>query len=324
MMIDAPRTPRLAVGEGLPPSSRATLESLQLTEAFMADTHLPCVGSRSVWGSAVATDTNHIMHPLGHGWHLDRRAFDARLVAVACEAGARLERARFLHAHARGGSWRIETTRGEVRAGSVIDATGRSARFSRAQGAQRVQDHRLVAVAARFSEGTDTDDLTRVEARPDGWWYTARIPGGRRMVMFFTDADLLDTAFLRTTAGFTASARDVTQIDAVLRRGYVMEGRPHMRAADTSRLDRVCGDGWCAAGDAAVAFDPLSSQGIVTAMHLGERAARRALGDTSSYDEEVTRIYTRHVETRDAFYALEQRWPSRPFWRRRHTAATSR
>ena len=32
--------------------------------------------------------------------------------------------------------------------------------------------------------------LTVVEAVEDGWWYTAPLPDGRRVLAFFTDADL--------------------------------------------------------------------------------------------------------------------------------------
>jgi hypothetical protein len=32
--------------------------------------------------------------------------------------------------------------------------------------------------------------LTAVEAVEDGWWYTAPVPGGRRVLAFLTNADL--------------------------------------------------------------------------------------------------------------------------------------
>jgi|KBSSwiStaDraftv2_1062776.scaffolds.fasta_scaffold479824_2 hypothetical protein len=42
--------------------------------------------------------------------------------------------------------------------------------------------------------------------------------------------------------------------------------------AHSSRLDRVSGDGWLAVDDAAMAFDPLSSQGLTHALASGIRA----------------------------------------------------
>ncbi len=51
--------------------------------------------------------------------------------------------------------------------------------------------------------------------------------------------------------------------------------------ASTSWLDRIAGPGWAATGDAAAAFDPLSSQGIVTALVMGREAGRVAAGTVS-------------------------------------------
>jgi flavin-dependent dehydrogenase len=47
-----------------------------------------------------------------------------------------------------------------------------------------------------------------------------------------------------------------------------------VRAATSSRLPSVAGEGWFAVGDAAMTFDPICSQGIYTAMRLGLEAAR--------------------------------------------------
>ncbi len=71
-------------------------------------------------------------------------------------------------------------------------------------------------------------------------------------------------------------------------------------------------------------FDPLSSQGILTALFTGLRAGQaidRALaGDAAGLEgyvcrvDAIDRVYSRH---REAYYAAEGRWPDRPFWHRR-------
>jgi RNA polymerase sigma-70 factor (ECF subfamily) len=68
-----------------------------------------------------------------------------------------------------------------------------------------------------------------------------------------------------------------------------------MVAADTGRLDVVCGNGWLAAGDAAVSFDPISSQGIMSAMQLGRMAAEAAVqGTLHGYAAAVDALYERY------------------------------
>ncbi|CAM5482815.1 hypothetical protein SAVIM40S_04474 [Streptomyces avidinii] len=97
--------------------------------------------------------------------------------------------------------------------------------------------------------------------------------------------------------------------------------------AHTVRLDVVHGDGWVAAGDAAAAFDPLSSQGILTALYTGMRAGQAVHdhlgGDRTAlthYATELDTITAAHLRNRRTFYGLEYRWPRHAFWRRRHTA----
>ena len=53
-----------------------------------------------------------------------------------------------------------------------------------------------------------------------------------------------------------------------------MEDRPRGADAGSARLDRFVGDGWVAAGDAALSFDPLSSQGMLTALYTGMKAGQ--------------------------------------------------
>ena len=79
-------------------------------------------------------------------------------------------------------------------------------------------------------------------------------------------------------------------------------------------------------GDAASCFDPVSGQGIVKALRSGifasyavadllvprRRERRRAL----SLVRDVGVLPPTGTTLRD-YYALEQRWPDRPFWQRR-------
>jgi flavin-dependent dehydrogenase len=163
----------------------------------------------------------------------------------------------------------------------VIDATGRSARIARALGARRERADRLVAVFRGAAvEGTSTT----VVAHENGWSYSA--PG---ITAFVTDADLLPHLPGRVTD------------------------------ASTSWLDRLSGPGWAATGDAAVAFDPLSSQGIVSAIVMGREAGRLAAGEikAEAYDEQYASVLEEHLALREAYYGLERRWAEADFWRRR-------
>jgi 2-polyprenyl-6-methoxyphenol hydroxylase-like FAD-dependent oxidoreductase len=95
-------------------------------------------------------------------------------------------------------------------------------------------------------------------------------------------------------------------------------------AAPSFRLDPAVGDGWLAVGDAASAFDPISSQGIYKALADGIEAAgaiAAALdgrtGALQDYQSMVADRFAAYWRTRDEFYRMEQRWSAAPFWRKR-------
>jgi flavin-dependent dehydrogenase len=183
-------------------------------------------------------------------------------------------------------------------------------------------------LVARWLEGTCNGDhgATVVEAEPEGWWYTADIPGGRRVLAFYTDADLAVAKDTLTGAALLARAQTRPDIGALLEAaGFAPQGAAGRCAAHSSQIGEPAGPGWIAVGDAALACDPLSSQGLLNALYSGFLAAgavREALaGDLGGLRDyrlaidQLARAYHAHLA---AWYGLEPRWPDRPFWARRH------
>lgn len=81
---------------------------------------------------------------------------------------------------------------------------------------------------------------------------------------------------------------------------------------------------WLAIGDAAIAFDPLSSRGVFNALYTGLSgglAIRRVLAGQpwalSHYAAQIDRIYSAYVDHLALCYQAEARWPEEPFWARR-------
>jgi flavin-dependent dehydrogenase len=287
-------------GESLVPGARTLLRELGVEERFDRDAHLPCYGNLSAWGSDELASTDFIRSPYGHGWHLDRTRFDAMLRDAAREAGAAVEVRRF-------------TTLDDVPARWIFDCGGRAHPVARRHGVTRRYDDHLIAIFARYDGGSDEDSTTLVESVPEGWFHTALLPNGDRVVTFFTDTRMPWLTAARTSPGFDTLARKTTHVSKKL---TVLREEPRTADARSSRLVRFHGEGWIAAGDAAMSFDPLSSQGIVAALHAGTRAAQAILNDTlAEYEATLDAIYTRYLTNRDTYYAAEQRWPDSPFWK---------
>ena len=321
------------VGESLPPAARPLLRDLGVLARVEADGHLASFGNQSAWGDASPSATDFVFDPNGTGWLLDRARFDASLCAAARDAGVEVRAGRVEGVEGGPGRWRLRLAGGGATdAAWLVDATGRRCAVARRAGGVRRVDDGLLAFHARFrlSAGapSDRDARTTVEAVREGWWYTARVPGGERVAAFLTDRDTADRAALLTVEGFRAalaSARVVREILAG--RGYQPAARPRGTEACGARLVSPFGEGWTAVGDAALSFDPLSSQGILTALYTGLRGAQAVLaaleGDAAALPAYATRLAEvrgAYLRNRAAAYAAERRWPDAPFWARRHGA----
>lgn len=320
------------IGETLPPAARPLLRDLGLWSGFPAGAHLRCTGTYAAWGTADLHDHSNLLDPHGHGWHLDRAAFDTWLLDTAVAAGARLLRGsavRYLDDTA--GRTLLVRTGGTVThlgCSGVVDASGRRAVIGRHLGTRRRQD-RLMAVSLLFTDrrpdadARDRELRTLVEAVPGGWWYTAKVPAGR-LVAHLTDADLAARE-LRTPEGFLEHVARTRHLAPRLR-GYDLDRLPAPRwtPAHGVRLTPATGPGWLAVGDAALAFDPLSSQGILTALHTGYRGAlaldlhlRGTSGARTAYTDFLDGIADAYHRHHADSYAQERRWAHGPFWRRR-------
>src|SRR5436305_1597309 len=78
-LIERSRYDGVRVGETLPPATCLPLRRVGVWERFQADGHTSSPGILSVWGSDLPLDNDFLFNPYGHGWHVDRRRFDALL-----------------------------------------------------------------------------------------------------------------------------------------------------------------------------------------------------------------------------------------------------
>ncbi|MFB8237182.1 tryptophan 7-halogenase, partial [Kitasatospora purpeofusca] len=317
------------VGEALPAAARVLLRDLG-ADGVLANGHLPCLANRSAWGSPALGSTDSILDPHGHGWHLDRQLFDHQLRTCADDQGAALATgtvARPLGRTADGG-WAVALDgRERVHCRWIMDATGRRAAVATSCGARRLVRDRLIAVHLTLGPSPQcADTTTTVEAVPEGWWYTAPLPAGRRLLAWYTDVDL-PAARTALPTGLAA-----TRYVGPLTGGHPWPPAavPRRAPAHTARLDTVHGEGWIAAGDAAAAFDPLSSQGILTALFTGMSAGQAVHGHLDGdpdalpgYARTLDQVHATYLRNLRTHYAAEQRWPDRPFWQRRQLTTTS-
>ena len=198
--------------------------------------------------------------------------------------------------------------------------------FARKQGARRIiLDHLTGVIAFLDPRSTSEvpDNFMLIEAAENGWWYSAVLPNSRMVVAYMTDADIYAEGRKKSSNYW------LQQLESTMHTRIRVESPstdPFLRvaAANSTQLDRVSGENWLAVGDAAMAFDPLSGQGIYKALQSAVRAAesihRRAVGDSSAfldYAATVCREFDEYRITRTVFYSRGNRWPCSMFWQRR-------
>ncbi|GAB2882384.1 tryptophan 7-halogenase [Paraburkholderia jirisanensis] len=333
---------RFRVGEGLPPSARALLRELGVLERLLSDGHRASAGTVAFWGAATPHFNDFITQLHGSGLQLDRARFDASLREAAVAAGAELVESARVRVVATDTSVVTEVATAArashqltlcpadgapkpIESRWLIDASGRAASLARSLGAASVRYDRLLAFYLRLQAQTpgDQDGRSWVEAVEDGWWYSVLLPSNERLVAFLCDRATARRDALLDGSALWEALRGAPNLHALCNQYCYQPGAARPRAADASSraLDKAGGSRWMAVGDAALAFDPLSSKGISNALYTGLQAARTVIaadhGDSTAVARYVAHLIDVHRVYREqlrAFYAMEQRWPDAAFW----------
>jgi hypothetical protein len=168
-----------------------------------------------------------------------------------------------------------------------------------------------------------------VQSCADGWAWMAALGDGRRYLQLTLDVDSSALPPRKALAAF-CRARFETLVAA---RPYLQDavpiGEPCARASTPVLNEAVIGSNWIRVGDAAMAVDPLSGNGIFQALSsaLQAPAVIRTLLHDGSNAALAARFHRQRIETlfyrfarigRD-FYAQESQWPDQPFWGVRRT-----
>ena len=255
-----------------------------------------------------------------------RAPFDAALLRDAEAAGVRVREARQLAV-------------GPGPEGAVVDylcAEGRAVR-EEARLFVEARGRAAPGAKARQTRGPETTAITRrivgaerragtaLESFRDGWaWYVA--DGEAAFLQIFVDSGEGLPKRAALPAFFDRAAARLPMIGGAIGAGRA-QGAVTTRNATPYLARDLMAPGRLRVGDAALAIDPLSGHGVFQA--LGSALAAAAVANTLLRRPErgalARRFYLERAETgflracrtgRD-FYALETRWPERPFWRAR-------
>jgi flavin-dependent dehydrogenase len=226
----------------------------------------PATGIGGAWGPDGAFDVPALLDPFGPGWIVDRPALDATLLEAAARAGVDvLDVPATACDETAGGRWRVAVGPGAPLTGRwLVDATGRAAWAARRHGERHGE--RLTATGRRYerSAGGDGPATLLVETVATGWWYSVPRADDDLVVVHVGLAAVGDTTWpeLLRHAPLTAARID----------GRRPAGARWVRAAGSARS--VGGPPTLVAvGDALLAFDPVTGDGVSFAVVSGDEAA---------------------------------------------------
>ena len=345
LVVESGRYETLRIGESIPPDTRVLLGKLGILEDFLKENHETCFGSCSSWGSDTLGYNDFLRNPYSNGWHLDRRRFNAFLAQKAVEKGVKVHcgtKARHCdRTHPEGFQLQLvgeDKQARTVTASFLVDATGARASFARSLGARKLFLDRLICAIAFFDlpPSSHFSKLTLLEAVKYGWWYVAKLPNNKLATVVASEPSIIKETglhrmenwlgYLKETKHVSRELADCSAINNLSVSSTPQPKVPKIMvcAATSFRLDRTTGNGWLAVGDAASAFDPISSQGIYKALwdalKAGKAIASYLHGDSGGLEEYESLIASRfdnYLNQRNYFYQMERRWPASPFWQRR-------
>lgn len=322
----------LKIGEFLPASIGRLFRALDLggvEDALPADAYLKCSAKVSAWGSERWIYQDSLRDPEGGGWHILRHRFEQVLLERAKAQGIPFHAAKLLEVADNGAEYRVRAQGldGVIEAQSpcLIDATGRNAWLVRRIASAPRRGNTQMAVAGWFSDPSETvEQVTHVKSVRNGWWYTAPLPGHKRVVTFHGLPDSVSVYF-RNPDRFVHDARHSGFEAGMLDEANILTP---LQSCDASAglSPNVAGRRWLAVGDAALFFDPLSSQGLHFAFYSAVKArdaicnamtakdgqgAHHAMG---LYCTQVSDVFKANQRTRYMFYTQEKRYLDDPYW----------
>ena len=258
---------------------------------------------------------------------VDRCAFDRGLCLDLIDRGIDLIDANVARIENTQGVWAVQAKRsdggGGIEGRFLVEARGR--RAPRGGGAA-VSGPETTALA-REIEGLPHRPMTMIATFADGWVWAISGGQGRGIVQLFVDSSDGRLPKAGELDGFFAGElAKVPEIEHWTGKGE-FRGTVSARNATNYRMPDLVDDGFIRVGDAAAGVDPLSGHGMFEA--FGSALAASATVHTmiatpendalarSFYRERAEQAHLRYCRVGRDFYAMEQRWPERPFWKAR-------
>ncbi len=258
---------------------------------------------------------------------LDRPAFDAAIRQDLLAAGVELieARVRELSSTAEGHRLQLDSTSGPLicHADFLVEARGRQAPLS----GKGLRGQETLSLLNAWQEEPGPA-RSAVQSLADGWAWMARLSDGRCFWQLTLDVASADLPEKSRLAEFCAAQRAQSALVRELFGPAALQpAELHARSSTATLCLQTSGANWLRVGDAAMAVDPLSGNGIFQSLSSALQAPavintllrkpERAGLARHFHQQRVEQLFLRFARIGRDFYAMEQQWAERPFWQSR-------
>ena len=214
-----------------------------------------------------------------------------------------------------------ETQPQTLRARFVVEARGRLAPHP-LQGVSRGPE--TVALLWRGQGAPGGAAGSAVESLPGGWAWCARLPTGAVALQLTVDPSAVALPPRAQLGGFIREQLAAVNAALPFLDSPAVEVHALARTSGAVLVPEVCGATWLRVGDAAMAADPLSGNGIFQSLSSALQApmvVHTLLNHPADaphaqrfHTERVQGLFHRFARIGRDFYAQEARWADQPFW----------
>lgn len=285
--------------------------------------HIPPSSPRNATWNGVLSQANS-------EYLVDRQQVDQDLVQALSEAHIRLINARVTQVNTDlPHSKAIITLQHEesIEADFVVEARGRSAPSAHLQ---RLRGPETLSLLQHWESDLSNVRCTPMSAAvslPEGWAWMAKTETGQRYLQLTLEVKSTALPPKEQLADFCAMRfRSLPQAADFIAQAHPV-GQPYGRTSTPILCRQNVGHNWLRVGDAAMAVDPLSGNGIFQAMSSALQAPavintllqhpERVKLAQDFYQRRVEGLFYRFARIGRDFYRMETQWPEQAFWTNR-------
>ncbi len=327
-VVDAQASPNRKYGEALPPNAKPVLKQLGIQSLVEHNNHLSYYGNQTSWGSNQMNTKEFISELHGSGYLLDRLFFENQLWEYYRTQNGKIFngfKVKEIEKKGHGHGIVLNSHNNNIHLSSdfIVDATGRKASISQKLGAVKKELDTQFAMTFTLELNKPITRNIIIESVPNGWWYASPNSNQTLTLMFFTLKKMIPKKG-EVNDFVEKEMKSSTTISNFLNASKLKETEVKIIPAGTSRLDQPYGSNWVAVGDAACAYDPISSYGITSALASGYYAGQAIASHLSgkkeamiSYRYIIENAFQAYCEKLINHYREEKQWSESYYWKNR-------